>query len=109
MLSFLKHPSLFRWIKLEAREAGKLDDVVVFRADDTVEATQVKFSTDVLRPGDSLTWADLLDRGNQGKSPSLIQQWWDSVLILDQQYGRTVPKLKPRWDVHLSGDDDQLG
>ena len=20
-----------------------------------------------------------------------------------------VPKLKPRWDVHLSGDDDQLG
>ena len=21
----------------------------------------------------------------------------------------TSPKLKPRWDVHLSGDDDQLG
>ena len=21
----------------------------------------------------------------------------------------TQPKLKPRWDVHLSGDDDQLG
>ena len=21
----------------------------------------------------------------------------------------TEPKLKPRWDVHLSGDDDQLG
>ena len=21
----------------------------------------------------------------------------------------TLPKLKPRWDVHLSGDDDQLG
>ena len=69
MLSFLKHPSLFRWIKLEAREAGKLDDVVVSRADGTVEATQVKFSTDVLRPGDPLIWEDLLDRGNQGNSP----------------------------------------
>ena len=22
---------------------------------------------------------------------------------------RHKPKLKPRWDVHLSGDDDQLG
>ena len=24
-------------------------------------------------------------------------------------YGEFRPKLKPRWDVHLSGDDDQLG
>ena len=23
--------------------------------------------------------------------------------------GRTASKLKPRWDVHLSGDDEQLG
>ena len=93
MLSFLKYPSLFRWIKLEAREAGKLDDVVGLRGDDTVEATQVKFSTDVLRPGDPLTWEDLLKRGNQGQRPSLIQQWWDSVLILDERYGRTEAKL----------------
>ena len=102
MLSFLKHPSLFRWIKLEAREAGKLDDVVVSRADDTVEATQVKFSTDVLRPGDPLIWEDLLDRGNQGNSPSLIQQWWNSVLILDEQYGRTEPRL---FSNRRAGDD----
>ena len=39
MLIFLKNPSLYQWIKLEAREAGKLDDVVVLRADGTVEAT----------------------------------------------------------------------
>ena len=93
MLTFLKNPSLYRWIKLEAREAGKLDDVVVLRVDDTVEATQVKFSTDVLRPGDPLTWKNLLRRGNQGMSPSLIEQWWDSVVALDQKYGRTEPRL----------------
>ena len=34
---------------------------------------------------------------------------------LQQLQTRTIPtaivspKLKPRWDVHLSGDDDQLG
>ena len=102
MLSFLKHPSLYRWIKLEAREAGKLDDVIVLRADDTVKATQVKFSTDVLRPGDPLTWEDLLNRGNQGKSPSLIQQWRESVRLLDQQYGSTEPRL---FSNRRAGDD----
>ena len=102
MLTFLKNPSLYRWIKLEAREAGKLDDVVVLRADGTVEATQVKFSTDVMRAGDPLTWKGLLGRGNQGKSPTLIQQWWDSVLALDQEYGRTEPRL---FSNRKAGDD----
>ena len=102
MLTFLKNPSLYQWIKLEAREAGKLDDVVVLRVDDTVEATQVKFSTDVLRPGDPLTWKNLLRRGNQGMSPSLIEQWWDSVVALDQEYGRTEPRL---FSNRKAGDD----
>ena len=60
MLRFLENPSLYLWIKLEAAEAGKLDDVVALRVDGTVEATQVKFSTDVLRRGDPWTWKDLL-------------------------------------------------
>ena len=102
MLTFLKNPSLYQWIKLEAREAGKLDDVVVLRVDGTVEATQVKFSTDVLRAGDPLTWKNLLRRGNQGKSLSLIQQWWDSVVALDQEYGRTEPRL---FSNRKAGDD----
>ena len=102
MLAFLKNPSLYQWIKLEAREAGKLDDVVVLRVDGTVEATQVKFSTDVLRAGDPLTWKNLLRRGNQGKSLSLIQQWWDSVVALDQEYGRTEPRL---FSNRKAGDD----
>ena len=102
MLNFLKNPSLYRWIKLEAREAGKLDDVVVLRVDGTVEATQVKFSSDILRAGDPLTWSNLLHRGNRGKSPPLIQQWWDSVADLDQEYGRTEPRL---FSNRKAGDD----
>ena len=102
MLTFLKNPSLYRWIKLEAREAGKLDDVVVLRVDGTVEATQVKFSTDVLRPGDPLTWKNLLRRGSQGMSPSLIEQWWNSVVALDQEYCRTEPRL---FSNRKGGDD----
>ena len=93
ILVFLKHPFLHRWIKLEAREAGTLDDVLVLRADHTVEATQVKFSTDVERRGDPWTWGNLLRRRNQGKGYSLIQQWWQSVAPLDQRYGKTKPKL----------------
>ena len=102
MLAFLNNPSLYQWIRLEAREAGKLDDVVVLRVDDTIEATQVKFSTDVLREGDPLTWSILLRRGNQGRSPSLVQEWWDSVVALDQEYGRTVPRL---FSNRKAGDD----
>ena len=34
----------------------------------------------------------------------------DPLAELAVNAGRVVPtKLKPRWDVHLSGDDDQLG
>ena len=68
MVRFLENPSLYQWIKLEAIEAGKLDDVVALRVDNTVEATQVKFSTDVLRLGDPLTWEDLLLK-RQGAIP----------------------------------------
>ena len=51
-----------------------------------------------------------------GYSPGL-RSWtpdtWASCISppLSSGYGEmsTQPKLKPRWDVHLSGDDDQLG
>ena len=66
LLRILKHPSRYLWVKFEDREAGTLDDVLVLRTDDVVEASQVKFSTDALRPGDPLTWEKLL-RQPEGK------------------------------------------
>ena len=91
LLHVLKHPSRYKWVKLEAREAGRLDDVLVLRTDRTVEATQVKFSTDALRAGDQWTWDRLLEEPD-GRS-SLIQRWHESVVLLDSTYGSTEPRL----------------
>ena len=100
LLGVLKHPSRYRWVKLEAREAGKLDDILVFRTDGVVEATQVKFSTDTLRPGDPWTWEKLLNQP-KGKN-SLFQHWCESVASLDGRYGATEPRL---FSNRLAGED----
>ena len=91
LLCVLKHPSRYRWVKLEAREGGKLDDVLALRADGTVEASQVKHSTYPLRAGDPLTWGKLLERP-RGRS-SLIQNWHESVVLLGKKYETTKPRL----------------
>ena len=87
----LKHPSRYRWVKFEAREAGRLDDVLVLRADGTVEASQVRYSTDPLRSGDSWTWQKLLEQP-KGRL-SLIEAWHKSVAKLDETYETTEPRL----------------
>ena len=91
LLLVIKHPSRYRWVKLEAREAGRLDDVLVLRTDGTVEATQVKFSTDALRAGDQWTWDRLLEE--PGGRRSLIQHWYESAGMLDRTYTATEPQL----------------
>ena len=91
MLQILKRPSLYKWAKLEAREAGKLDDVLVLRRGGVLEATQVKHSTNPLRPGDPWTWETLLDRSNRRKS--LIQDWCDSIKKLDDVFRAVEPRL----------------
>ncbi len=91
LLRVLRHPSRYRWVRFEAREAGKLDDVIVLRNDGTIEATQVKFSTDALRTGDPWTWERLLDQ--PGGKKSLVQAWSESMVLLDEKYGATEPQL----------------
>ena len=91
MLKILKYPSRYEWVKLEVREAGRLDDVLVLQQDGVLEATQVKYSTDPLRPGDPWTWEKLLDKSNRRKS--LIQDWCESVKKLEQLYRRVEPRL----------------
>ena len=106
MLKILKYPSQYEWVKLEAKEAGKLDDVLVLRRDGIVEATQVKYSTDTLRPNDPWTWDRFLKRSKTG--PSLLQDWFDSVKKLDEAFVSTEPKLvsnrKAGDDLHLDAN-----
>ncbi len=91
ILEFLRHPSRYEWVKLEVREAGKLDDVLALRRDGVVEATQVKYSTDAMRPGDPWTWENFLEPSNGGTS--WLQDWCHSVKRLDAIYGGTEPRL----------------
>ena len=90
LLCVLKNPRRYSWVKFEAREAGKLDDLLARRNDGTVEATQVKFSTDVMRAGDAWTWDKLLD---QRKGLSFVQQWSHSITGLHEVYGAVEPRL----------------
>lgn len=88
----LEHPSRYRWVKLEAKEAGKLDDILVLRTDGSVEATQVKYSVDALADNVAWTWQRLLDKKDE-QTNSLLQDWQESVEVLDSRYGNTVPRL----------------
>ncbi len=91
MLQILKHPSRYEWVKLEAREAGKLDDVLVLRKDGILKATQVKSSPNPLRSETTWTWETLLAPSPGGTS--LIQDWWNSVKKLEDLYDEIEPKL----------------
>ena len=91
MLRILKHPSRYEWVKLEVKEAGKLDDVLVLGRDGVVEATQVKQSNHPLRPENAWTWEKLLDTSGGGES--LIQEWWDAVKKLDGMFSGVEPRL----------------
>ena len=101
LVRVLQHPSRYVWVKFEAREAGKLDDLLVLRADGVVEATQTRFSTDILRPGDPWTWKTLLSPPGKGER-SLVQMWCESVARLDHIYGATEPRLLSNRE---AGDD----
>lgn len=100
LLRLLRHPSRYHWIKFEAREAGRLDDVLVLRADGTVEASQVRYSTDPLGSDDPWTWQKLLEQSN-GR-PSLIEAWHESVVKLDELYEITEPRIVSN---RRAGDD----
>ena len=52
LVEMLKHPKRYKWIRVEADDAGFLDDVVALKSNDQIFAKQVKFSTDPDREDD---------------------------------------------------------
>ncbi|MGA2145645.1 MAG: ATP-binding protein [Bryobacteraceae bacterium] len=81
LVEWLEHPERYRWVRVEADDAGFLDDVEALRADDVVVAKQVKFSAYPDDAGDPYTWNDLLKEGTskRGKAlPSLLSKWGKS-------------------------------
>jgi hypothetical protein len=82
MVDWLEHSHYYKWIRVEADDAGSLDDVVALKSDDRLVVNQVKFSTDPESDTDPLTWEDLLDKPiSKSKKPgkSLLEKWSSSL------------------------------
>jgi len=84
LINWLEHSDRYRWVRVEARGFGALDDVAAERSDGTIVARQVKFSTNPESESDRLTWDWLLKReaGKRGPKPSLLMRWASSLADL---------------------------
>lgn len=80
LIDWLGHSDRYQWIKVEADEAGYLDDIVALKFDNRLIVKQVKFSNHPDEDDDSLTWDDLLQKETD-RSTSLLEKW---SLSLDQ-------------------------
>lgn len=80
LIEMLEHPKRFRWAKVEADEAGVLDDVLALREDGTYVARQVKYAGHPDEDSDPWTWDRFLQaRELHGKaSASLLLRWFRS-------------------------------
>lgn len=89
LVEMLKHPERYKWIRVEADDAGYLDDVVVLRSSDQILAKQVKFSTDPDNEDDPWTLEKLLEKkfGKEGEKArkSLLEKWGSSFGNLKNQ------------------------
>lgn len=82
MIESLEHSDRYAWIKVEADEAGALDDVTARRRDGTFVYRQVKFAVD---PAVSLADWDYLTKREKGAKkllPSLLERWQRALRAL---------------------------
>jgi len=82
LVEMLEHPDRYQWVRVEADDAGALDDVVALRTDGRIIARQVKYSTNPSREGDPWTWEGFLAQARSasgGLQPSLLQRWASSI------------------------------
>lgn len=86
LVEMLEHPDRYRWVRVEADDAGSLDDVVCLRSDGSFDLIQVKCSTSSESVGGILTWEKLLDKGGKtAEFPSLLEKWSSSLELWDQK------------------------
>ncbi|MCF7753164.1 hypothetical protein KQ941_01825 [Paenibacillus xylanexedens] len=87
MIEMLEHPKRFQYIKVEADEAGYLDDVIALKSDGSYVVKQVKFSTHPEQEKDEYSWDKLLEEreGKRRMLPSLLKKWASSALEIKQQ------------------------
>ena len=96
LVEMLEHPDRYAWARVEADDAGFLDDVIALRSDDVIVARQVKFSAHPDQEKDPYCWEDLLEErtSKSGKTlPSLLSKWGASFRDLKDVYGSVEASL----------------
>ncbi len=85
LVEMLEHPDRYEWVRVEADDAGILDDVVAKTANGRLMARQVKYSTNPERDDDLWTWGSLLQSRTSPTGrplPSLIMRLAESWEML---------------------------
>ena len=88
LVDWLEHSDRYQWVRVEADDAGALDDVIALKSNGTLVVRQVKYSTDPEADEDRLTWDTLLEQkeGKSGKTKqSLLQKWAFSLDAVSTQ------------------------
>lgn len=78
LVDWLEHSERYEWVRVEADDAGALDDVVARKHDGTAIYRQGKFAVHPDNTGDAWTWEKFLkqETGARGKKlSSLLQDW----------------------------------
>lgn len=92
LVDWLGHSTRYSWVKVEADDAGALDDVIALRSDNRLEAIQVKYAVHPDDASDAWTWEALLEQKTK-RSKSLLQKWSQSIAGLiaqDREFNAVV-------------------
>ena len=95
-VEMLEHQARYKWVKVEADDAGALDDILALREDGSLVARQVKFSGHPDEDSDPWTWdkflAEPMRSGN--KTPSLLFKWFSAWQLLKTQEAKVDVSLE---------------
>ena len=92
LVDWLEHSERYAWVKVEADDAGALDDVTAEKRDGTLFLRQVKFSTNPDAVDDYLTWEMLLacQQDKTGRARLSWLQKWARSLADAQKNGQAI-------------------
>lgn len=89
LIDWIEHPTRYKWVRVEADEAGYLDDVVALKQNGHLLVKQVKFSAHPELATDPWAWDDLLHQRTSKAGnllPSLLQKWVASFQDLSENW-----------------------
>ncbi len=71
LVEWLEHADRYDWVRVEADDAGALDDVVARKRDGAIVYRQSKFTVHPDQPGTLWTWEELLKQATGARGQPL--------------------------------------